>query len=243
MAIWHTGTLLKKEMVAANVMSLTFSLADWVMHRPGQHYDIRLTAPSGYMAERSYSAASTPEDTGVVEYGVQILENGEVSPYLFQLKEGQQVEMRGPIGGHFVWDTTMPGPLVLIGGGSGMVPLMAMLRHHINHLEKDTGRKIIFIVSARSLDLVLYKDELKKIQEKDSNVNVVITLTDNPPSDWTGYKRRVDKEMLIDVLGNIKDEMPMTYICGPTPFVEVVAGHMIGLGFTAHSIKTERFGG
>jgi ferredoxin-NADP reductase len=243
MATWHVGTLLKKEMVAANVMSLTFSLADWVIHKPGQHYDIRLTAPDGYQAERSYSAASTPEDIGVVEYGVQLLENGEVSPYLFQLKEGSQVEMRGPIGGHFVWDTSMPGPLILIGGGSGMVPLMAMLRHHMNHLQKDSGREIIFLVSARSLDLVLYKEELKKIEEKDPNVKVVITLTDTPPADWTGYKRRVDKDILVEVLGKIKDNMPMTYICGPTPFVEAVANHMIGLEFTAHSIKTERFGG
>ncbi len=243
MATWHVGTLLKSEMVAVNVMSLSFKLEDWMRHEAGQHYDIRLTAPGGYMAERSYSAASTPEDEGIVEFGVQLLENGEVSPYLFKLAPGKQIEMRGPIGGHFVWNTEMQGPLILIGGGSGMVPLMAMLRHHMNHLEKDTGREIIFLVSARTIDHVLYRKELEEIQKKDPNVKVVLTITDNPPEGWTGYKRRVDRDMLTEVLGKIQEKNPLTYICGPTPFVEAIANHMIALNFDREKIKTERFGG
>jgi ferredoxin-NADP reductase len=246
MANWKVGTLLKKTMAADNVMSLTFSLPDWEPFQAGQHFDIRLTAPGGYMAERSYSIASAPEEKDIIEYGVQLLENGEVSPYLWNLTVGKQVEMRGPIGGHFIWSTAMPGPLILIGGGSGMVPLMCMLRHHVNNLEKDINRKIIFLVSARSPNLVLYKKELEEIAARDPNIKIVTTITDTPPPDWTGYKRRIDKEMLAEVFAKqdiMQSEMPMTYICGPTPFVEAIAKHMIGLGFNAHSIKTERFGG
>lgn len=228
-------------MAADNVMSLTFALPDWQQFSAGQHFDIRLTAPNGYQAERSYSIASAPEDTGIVEYGIQLLADGEVSPYLWNLAEGKQVEMRGPIGGHFVWNTSMAGPLILIGGGSGMVPLMCMLRHHMN--QPDQGRKIIFIISARDLDFVLYKDELAAIAQKDPNVHVIITVTDTPPPDWKGYARRIDQAMLKEVLGDINAEKPKTYICGPTKFVEIIAEHMIGIGFASEEIKTERFGG
>ncbi len=242
-ANWLVGKLVKKDMAAVNVMSLTFELPGWVKHMAGQHYDIRLTAPGGYQAERSYSAASAPEDEGIIQYGVQLLPGGEVSGYLNAIDVGTEVEMRGPLGGHFIWSTEMPGPLILIGGGSGMVPLMCMLRHHLKHPE-DKNREIIFLISARTLEHVLWRDELEKIQKQDSNIKVVLTLTDNPPPDWAGYKRRIDLEMLTEVFGNqIQTKMPMTYICGPTPFVEAVANHMIKLGFTPHSIKTERFGG
>lgn len=240
---WQIGTLVKKGMAAENVMSLTFELPKWEPFQAGQHFDIRLTAPNGYQAERSYSIASPPEQKGTVEFGVQILEDGEVSPYLWELGEGKQVEMRGPIGGHFIWSVDMPGPLVLIGGGSGMVPLMSMLRHHINHLDRDNQRKIIFLVSARTLERVLYRDELAGIAGKDPNVRVVMTITDKPPENWPGYTRRIDKQMLEETIGIFKGQMPMTYICGPTPFVEIIATYMLDLGFNSHEIKTERFGG
>ncbi len=240
---WQIGTLVKKGMAADNVMALTFTLPDWKQHEPGQHYDIRLTAPDGYQAERSYSAASAPEEKGIVEYGVELLPGGEVSSYLNALSIGKQVEMRGPLGGHFIWNTSVPGPLILIGGGSGMVPLMAMLRHHMNHLGEDSSREIIFLISSRTEGRVLYKEELADIQKKDPNVKIHITYTDQAPAGWTGYSRRVDRDMLVETLGHTKELMPMTYICGPTKFVEVVANHMIALSFNPHSIKTERFGG
>lgn len=240
---WQVGTLIKKSMAAENVMALTFSLPDWKRHEPGQHYDIRLTAPDGYQAERSYSAASTPEDTGVIEYGVELLPGGEVSSYLNGLAIGKQVEMRGPLGGHFIWNTSVAGPLILIAGGSGMVPLMSMLRHHMNHIEKDSGRDIVFLISSRTEGRLLYKEELAEIQKKDPNVKVVITYTDKAPDGWSGYSRRVDKDLLTETLGHLKSEMPMTYICGPTGFVEAIANQMLGLGFNSHEIKTERFGG
>lgn len=243
---WQIGTLVKKEKIADNVMSLIFSIPDWKPFKAGQHFDIRLTSPGGYMAERSYSIASAPEDVGIIEFGVQILEDGEVSPYLWKLEEGKQVEMRGPIGGHFIWDTSVEGPLILIGGGSGMVPLMSILRHYNNQTSsepKEMDREIVFLVSARSYERILYKHELEKIGTKNRNINVIATITDNPPPSWSGYKRRVDEEMLKEILSEVKSNDPKTFICGPTPFVEAVAGHMIKLGYKSQDIKTERFGG
>jgi ferredoxin-NADP reductase len=240
---WQIGTLVKKEKVADNVMSLTFSIPQWQSFLPGQHFDIRLTAPNGYQAERSYSLSSAPETKDTVEFGIQLLEDGEVSPYLWNLKEGRQVEMRGPIGGHFIWDVSMPGPLILIGGGSGMVPLMSMLRHHITHLDTDAERDIIFLISARTLEHVLYKDEIEAIAKRNPKIKIAITITDTPPPNWQGYTRRIDKPMLEEVISYVKNNTPMTYICGPTPFVEAIAGHMINIGFITHNIKTERFGG
>ena len=230
-------------MVAEDVMALTFSVDGWQQHRAGQHYDIRLTAPSGYQAERSYSVASPPEQKGVVEFGVQLLQSGEVSPYLFALKPGEQVELRGPIGGHFIWDVSMKSPLVLIGGGSGMVPLMSMIRHHLKNIDRDKEREIIFLISARTLGHVLYKEELEKIVKENPHVKIVQTLTDARPEGWNGYKRRIDAGMFKEVLGSLLLKMPCIYICGPTKFVEVAANLCVEMGENSHSIHTERFGG
>jgi ferredoxin-NADP reductase len=177
MATWHIATLVESKMVASDVKSLTCDVADWVQHKPGQHYDIRLTAPDGYQAERKYSIASPPEQIGQVEFGIQLLEGGEVSPYLFQIQPGEQVEIHGPIGGYFLWDVTMPGPLLLIGGGSGMVPLMCMLRHRSRH---EDPRDIVCLISARSLDKVLYYDELQALQAHDPRLRIAIKPHPSP---------------------------------------------------------------
>lgn len=240
---WQTVTLIDTKPIAKNVASLRFSVSPWTVPVAGQHYDIRLTAQSGYQAERSYSLANPPEEEGVLEFGVQLLEDGEVSPYLLGLKPGDKVEVRGPIGGHFIWNYTMPGPLVLIGGGSGMVPLMAMLRHWVNHAKEDSQRTIIFLISARALEYVLYKDELDAISRDHTNVKIVLTITDTIPPNWTGYKRRIDEEMIKEVLGDLVIKMPMMYVCGPTPFVEAVAKNLLVVGFNSHEVRTERFGG
>ncbi len=234
---WQVATLESKRMVAEDVCSLVFRLTHWTQHKSGQHYDVRLTAPNGYQAERKYSIASPPDKEGIVELGVQLLAGGEVSPYLYQLEDGQQIEMRGPLGGHFIWDTTMPGPLILLGGGSGMVPLMAMLRHWRN---QPDDREIVFLISARSLGHVLYADELKTYTQP--NVKIHIALTDEQPDDWTGYARRIDAAMIEETMGSLKAAMPMVYICGPTPFVEAGAQLLVENGFNAHAIRTERFG-
>jgi ferredoxin-NADP reductase len=243
MAEWRVATLIDSRMIAKNVKSLRFSVEAWEPHHAGQHYDIRLTAEDGYQAERSYSVASAPEETGVVEFGVELLENGEVSPYLFGLEPGGQIEVRGPIGGHFVWDVTMPGPLCLIGGGSGMVPLMAILRHREKHLDTEKNRPVIFLASVRTQDGLLYFDELRTIASQDPNFTLALTFTEMAPPDWDGYRRRIDEAMLKEVFGKTIGTMPMFYICGPTPFVEVAADTLVTIGINSHEIFTERFGG
>ncbi len=236
---WQVGKLIKKEMVASDVAGLTFALPGFQKPMAGQHYDIRLTAEGGYVAERSYSLASPPEEVGVAELGVQFVKNGEVSGYLRELSLGAEVEMRGPLGGHFVWCHSMPGSLVLIGGGSGMVPLMGMLRHHVRNF---VFREVIFLVSAKSVDRVLYREELLQYSREVKGFRFVETITDSPPEDFLGYTRRVDEAMLKEVFGELADKMSMTYVCGRTGFVEAVASGLLRLGFNSHEIKTERFG-
>jgi ferredoxin-NADP reductase len=247
---WQIATLKESHMVADDVMSLFFELPEKPIFKAGQHVDIRLTAPDGYRAERSYSIANAPENAAGIELGVQLLENGEVSPYLFSMKPGKQIEMRGPIGGHFIWDTTIPGPLILIGGGSGMVPLMSMLRHHVNNLQNPSSqgfgeakREIIFLISARSINHILYKDELERIAARDSHIKIIQTLTEFQPPGWTGYSRRVDATLLQETIGHLPEQNPNTYVCGPNPFVAAVTKHMMSLSFRPETIKTERFGG
>ncbi len=256
---WRKATVVSSAKVASNVMGIRFAVEGWRAdggHRPGQHVDVRLTAPGGYVAERSYSIANPPQSAAQsavqidsagfdVEIGVELLENGEVSPYLWQLKPGDAIELRGPIGGHFIWDLAMPDPLVLVGGGSGMVPLMSMLRHHMDMLDKpsEKGRRVIFIISLRSIDRLLYADELAAIQARDSRVRVAIALTDAVPAGWTGYARRIDGAIFEAELGSLRGSMPEIFICGPTRFVEAAAGLLLDLGFNSHAIRTERFGG
>ena len=243
---WNVATLKAREMIADDVMSLTFELDKNQIFKSGQHMDIRLTASDGYQAERSYSIANAPENSQggkLIELGVQLLENGEVSPYLYKMAIGKQIEMRGPIGRHFVWDISMQAPLILIGGGSGMVPLMSMLRHYVLNKEKDTSRKIIFLISARTLEHVLYKKELDEIAKLNPNIKIIEAITEKQPEGWTGYSRRIDKKILGETISSVLVESPNTFICGPNPFVAAVTKHMLSLGFPPGIIKTERFGG
>jgi ferredoxin-NADP reductase len=211
-------------------------LPDWPGHRAGQHVDVRLTAEDGYQAQRSYSIASAPEDDGVV-LTVERLDDGEVSPYLVgELRAGDELELRGPIGGYFVWEESSGGPLLLVGGGSGIVPLRAMLRHH---RARRSGVPVRLLYSARSLPGVIYRDEL--MQAVDERVDVRFTLTREQPDGWQGYRRRIDRELLADVAWG-PQEHPLAYICGPTPFVEVAAESLVELGYEPGRIRTERFG-
>jgi len=211
--------------------TLTLDVPGWDGHRAGQHLDVRLTAEDGYRAQRSYSIASAPED-GRPMITVEELFDGEVSPWFVQVaREGDEFEVRGPFGGWFVWDAGDTEPIMLIAGGSGLVPLMSMLRHRRN-AGSETPAKLL--VSAREADDVLYARELERI-----GVEVVLTYTGRAPRDWTGYTRRVDRAMLQEValFGG------RTYICGPTTFVETVANHLVALGEAPAQIRTERFGG
>ncbi len=228
---WRVATVAAIAPETPRAATLTLDVPGWDGHRAGQHIDVRLTAEDGYRAQRSYSIASAPED-GKPMITVEELFDGEVSPWFVQVaREGDQFEVRGPFGGWFVWDASDTTPLMLIAGGSGLVPLMSMLRHRRN-AGSDVQAKLL--VSAREADDVLYARELELL-----GVDVTLTYTRRQPSGWTGYSRRVDRAMLQEtaLLGG------RTYICGPTTFVETVANHLVALGEEPATIRTERFGG
>jgi ferredoxin-NADP reductase len=202
---------------------------------PGQHVDIRLTAEDGYQAQRSYSIASSPEDDHLV-LTVERLQDGEVSPYLFDvLAPGDQLEMRGPIGRYFVWQDHTGGPVLMIAGGSGIVPFRSMLRHR-DAARSEAPARLLY--SARSLTEVVYREELAGVGD---GVEVRLALTREQPPDWDGYGRRIDRDILAEAAWAPQDR-PLIYVCGPTGFVEVVANCLVDLGHDPESIKTERFG-
>jgi len=233
---WQLAELVEVVAETPHVKTIVFDVPGWPGHRAGQHVDVRLTAEDGYQAERSYSIASASDGTRVA-LTVQRLEDGEVSPYLTdELRPGDQIELRGPIGGYFVWEPSEGGPLMLVAGGSGIVPLMAMIRTRAA-ADDDTETRLLY--STRSQDDVIYRDELERLSG--NGLTVVHTLTDSQPPGWTSYARRVDAGMLAEVTP-APAERPRFYACGPTPFVEAVAEALVQLGHDPRAIKTERFG-
>ncbi|HYC31967.1 MAG TPA: ferredoxin reductase [Gemmatimonadales bacterium] len=215
-------------------------------HRAGQHVDVRLTAEDGYQAQRSYSIASPPEEARV-RLTIERLDDGEVSPYLTdELGVGDPLELRGPIGGHFVWTLAAGGPLLLVGGGSGVVPLMAMLRHRAAALGTAGDQAhhrvpVRLLYSARRWDEVIYRDELARLAQEDPSLDVTLTLTRAQPDGWTGFHRRIDRSMLAEVAWP-PAERPHVFVCGPTLLVESVAAALVALGHEPRLVKTERFG-
>jgi ferredoxin-NADP reductase len=235
---WRLGEVVEITDETSRVRSIAFDVPEWPGHRPGQHVDVRLTAEDGYQAQRSYSIASPPEDDRLI-LTVERIPDGEVSPYLVdQLIVGDQIEIRGPIGGYFVWEAEMGGPLLLVAGGSGVVPLMAMVRHRAAVSSMVPTR---LVYSSRSLDDVIYRDELDRLGGDNDGFEVIHTLTRVQPPDWTGYSRRVDSQMLTEVAFP-PSATPAVFICGPTPLVESVAGALTLLGHEPKRVKTERFG-
>jgi ferredoxin-NADP reductase len=220
------------------VRSVVLDIPQWPGHLAGQHVDVRLTAEDGYQAQRSYSIASAPEERRLV-LTVERLPDGEVSSYLVgELRQGDSLELRGPIGGYFVWEARLGGPLLLVAGGSGIVPLMAMLRHR-EASQAMVGARLVY--SSRSWEEIIYRKELERLISGPDGPWVTHTLTRSQPPGWTGYSRRVDGAMLAEVAW-LPSEMPTAFICGPTPFVEAVASALVLLGYPAASVKTERFG-
>ena len=218
------------------VKTIAFDVPGWGGHRAGQHVDVRLTAEDGYQAQRSYSIGSAPDGTRI-ELTVERLDDGEVSPYLTdELGPGDQIELRGPIGGYFVWEPSLGGPLLLVAGGSGIAPLMAMIRLRAA-AGSDADARLLF--SSRSWDDVIYRNELERLEG--GRLRVEHTLTRSQPPAWTGYARRVDADMLAEV-GPGPAERPRVYVCGPTPFVETVAEALVHLDHDPLTIRTERFG-
>ena len=234
---WLLAEVLELRDETTRVRSIVLDVPGWAGHRAGQHVDVRLTAEDGYQAQRSYSIASAPEDDHLM-LTVDRMEEGEVSPYLVdELRPGDDLELRGPIGGYFVWKESLGGPLLLIAGGSGIVPLRAMLRHR-EAVGSDVPVRLLY--SSRSLDEVIYRAELEHAADE-HDADVRFTLTRRRPEGWRGYDRRIDRALLEEVAWPVADD-PLVYICGPTGFVETAAGSLVDLGHGARRIRTERFG-
>jgi ferredoxin-NADP reductase len=235
---WRIGEVLETRPETPRTRSLFLEVPGWEGHKAGQHVDVRLTAEDGYQAQRSYSIASAPEDERLM-LTVDRLEDGEVSPYLTDvLMAGDKLEFRGPIGGYFTWEEGDGGPLLLVGGGSGVVPLMAMIRHRA---AAGSGVPVRLLYSSRSYEEIIYREELENLAARDGSLEVSHTLTRSRPEGWSGYARRIDAEMLMEVAWS-PDERPLAFVCGPTSFVEGVADALVSLGHDPAQVKTERFG-
>jgi ferredoxin-NADP reductase len=221
----------------ARTRSIVLDAPTWAGHRAGQHVDVRLTAEDGYQTQRSYSIASAPQDDHLV-LTVERIDDGEVSPYLAgELRAGDELELRGPVGGYFAWDVSQGGPLMLVAGGSGIVPLRSMLRHRAA-AGVPVAERLLY--SSRSWAEVIYGPELMKLAAADG-VDVVFTLTRELPAGWDGRHGRIDRTLLDEVSWPPGDA-PLIYICGPTGFVETAAAAFVDLGHQAGRIRTERFG-
>ena len=240
---WRLGELVERRPETPRHQTLVFAVPGWPGHRPGQHLDVRLTADDGYQAQRSYSIASPPEDGERLSLLVERLDDGEVSPYLTdELRLGDRIELRGPIGGYFAWDARDPAPLTLVAGGSGVAPLMAMLRHR-EHRRAAGGSTApaTLLFSSRSWSEIAFRDEFDHLAAADSTLRVVHTLTRSQPPGWTGYARRIDVDMLEEVVG-VPARDALAFVCGPTRLVEAAATDLLTLGFAPDRVRTERFG-
>ena len=241
--LWRAGEVLEIFAETPRVKTVRLCVPGWPGHQPGQHVDVRLTAEDGYQAERSYSIASAPQTElpgrEVIELTIERLGDGEVSPYLTEeLRPGDRIELRGPIGGYFTWTAANGGPLVLVAGGTGIVPLMSMLRHRAR-----SGKQVpaLLLFSSRSFEEIIYREELGRMAAQEAGLRVVHTLTRSQPAAWAGLRRRIDREMLAAVMPPAKTR-PLCYVCGPTEMVETVATAFVELGHDPARVKTERFG-
>jgi ferredoxin-NADP reductase len=236
---WQIASVTNIKPETAHVKSFTLKLPEWMRHRAGQHYDIRLTAEDGYQTQRSYSIASEPEREGEVDITVERINDGEVSTYLHDVViNGDRIEARGPIGGYFVWEASMTEPLLLIAGGSGVVPLMSMLRHRAAAGAKNPTA---LLYSSRNFEDVIYYDELDKLSKTNGGLQIFHTLTRSQPTGWKGFARRIDEALLKEVAGPLGRSVQV-FICGPTLMVESTANALVKLGIDSNQIRTERFG-
>ena len=236
---WQLATVASTRDETPTVRSFTLGLPGWPGHRPGQHVDLRLTGEDGYSVERSYSIGSEPERAGEVDITVERIEGGEVSPFLHEVVvPGDRLEVRGPVGGYFVWEAALGGPLLLVAGGSGVVPLMAMARHRAR-VGMTIPTRLVF--SSRGYDEIIYREELDRLAAAGDGFDVIHTLTRQQPPGWTGFTRRIDEAMLADALQPL-GAATRAYACGPTALVEVVANSLVRLGLPPDRIRTERFG-
>ncbi len=236
---WQLATVTAIRDETPTVRSLTLGVPAWGGHRPGQHLDLRLTAADGYSVERSYSIASEPERADEIEITVERIDDGEVSPFLDDVVVvGDRIEVRGPIGGYFVWEAALGGPLLLVAGGSGVVPLMAMLRHR-SRVASRVATRLLF--SSRHPEEIIYREELDRLASNADGLEVFHTLTRSQPPGWSGFARRIDERMLAEVLEPLGISA-RAYLCGPTSLVETAANALVRLGLPPDRVRTERFG-
>ena len=236
---WEEATAIALRKESSTVTTIAFNVPGWSGHLAGQHVDVRLTAEDGYQAQRSYSIASPAGDAKQIELTVERIGNGEVSPFLTNtLAVGDVLELRGPIGGYFTWNPASGSPLMLIAGGSGVVPLMSMLRTRDKVCSKTSAR---LLYSSRTAEDIIYRQDLDRLASNRDGFSLVLTLTRAVPALWQGEHRRVDREML-SAHTFAATENPQIFVCGPTSFVETIADQLVALGHDESTIKTERFG-
>lgn len=236
---WQVAAVVDVVTETARARSIVLDVPEWPGHLPGQHVDVRLTAEDGYQAQRSYSIASAATGEPLIELTIERVADGEVSPFLHdQVNVGDRFEVRGPIGGYFVWDGAAADPLLLVAGGSGVVPLMAMIRHRD---QVGSGVPCTLLYSSRATQDIIYADELELLGRRGDGLHVIHTLTRSQPPGWRGYNRRIDMEMLAEVIAGT-GPMVQAFVCGPTPLVEVAAAGLVGLGLAPSHVRTERFG-
>ncbi len=236
--LWQEAVVEAIAVLTPTVTSIRLRPAQWQSFTAGQHVDIRLTAPDGYQAQRSYSIGSAPDASGTFELAIEALPDGEVSPFFHDVVEvGDTIEIRGPIGGHFIWDAPLGGPLLLIGGGSGLVPLMSILRHRAVAAPEIPAT---LVYSARRYDDLIWREELFRRRDADPNFRLEIALTRESAREGLAFGR-IDAALMARAIGN---EAPkLTYICGSNPFVEAAASLALAAGLPFGSIRTERYGG
>ena len=234
---WQLASVAGKHAETPRVITVRLESDAWPGHLPGQHVDVRLTAEDGYQAQRSYSIASAPA-AGHLDLTVEEIADGEVSSYLSEeIRPGDRLALRGPIGGYFTWTEADGGPLLLVAGGSGIAPLMSMLRYR-EAIGSDIPATLLY--SSRAWDEIIYREELERLSANPA-LRVIHTLTRSHPDGWDGYTRRIDTAMLEDAAGE-PDPGRLAYVCGPTQLVENVASDLVALGYPPARVKTERFG-
>lgn len=237
---WQKVTINKIEKRTPTVTSFLFTPSEPFAFRAGQHVEVRLTAPDGYRAQRAYSIASAPEDRSILELAVEKLETGEVSPFFHEVAQvGDEIELRGPIGGHFIWQNADGGPILLAGAGSGVAPLMSIIRHHAN---SQSSVPMLLLLSARSWEDVIFRDELLALDRKQGAFKLVLTITREAPRREGDYGRRIDVPMIGEILKRLPSPLKRAFVCGSNPFVTVASEALVGAGVEPGSIRTERYG-
>jgi ferredoxin-NADP reductase len=237
---WQAARIVRIEKRTPRVTSFFFQPSRPFAYRAGQHVDVGLTAPDGYQARRSYSIASAPEMSGVIELAIEKLDDGEVSPFFHEVAAiGDEVELRGPLGGHFVWPEDKSGPLLLVGGGSGVVPLMSMVRYRA---ARDSTVPVVLVFSARVWDEVIFRDELIGLDDRKDGFDLVLTLTREAARRPADYSRRVDVAMMVQAMARLPEPPDIAFVCGSNAFVSAAAQALIDAGVAAEIIRTERYG-